>query len=498
MTRSFLAIITVLFTLANGSAQDLHGFALNGYIRGHIPLDIGGGSTMHVCDRNFGYDSSYVELIATDAGQATIASASYRLTSYLTFLDGAAKLDDGVLVCGSSYNYQPMVLKASNAGVVQWCKGFSDLQNQQDQVVSIVPRGADYSLYSYPGGTYSHHVYRIEGQSSGTTFNGVDISAAANFRVYRAIPTTDPMVQLVCGTGSDDAEPGVTRTMLMKTDASGAQWMKLYDMGVSGVQIQDLYGVIQLADGNFLCSGYFTTGGAGFQGVLIKVDATGAVIWCKQYTDVSGGLFFNQATELGSGDLLVAGINSAYQGLLIKLDASGTPISTGSFPNDRLTTFQRVGGQLSVHGPYTMLELDEAGNGCSLSPATNITATAFTPTVTAITVGNSAFTPTTSTIATFSRTPALQWSTTCTFSGMDEALHGEDALQPYPVPTTGRVMLGEPGALRSYTRVRLMTLAGQVLREMAYGSGVDMEQFAAGTYLIEVPEAQRRVLVVKE
>lgn len=498
MIRSLLPTLSVLCLLANCAGQDLHGFALNGYIRGHIPLDIGGGSTMHVCDRNFGYDSSYVELLATDAGQATIASASYRLPSFLTFLNGAAKLNDGVLVCGSSYNYQPMVLKASNARVVQWCKGFSDLQNSQDQVVSIVPRGADYTLYTYPGGTYSHHVYRIEGQSSGTTFNGIDISAAANFRVYRAIPTADPMVQLVCGTGSDDADPGPMHTMLMKTDASGAQWMKLYDMGVPGVQIQDLYGVIQLADGNFLCSGYYTTGGSSFQGVLLKVDPTGAVIWCKQYTDVSGGLFFNQASELGSGELLVAGINSAYQGLLIKLDATGTPISTGLFPNDRLTTFQRIDGQLSVHGPYTLLELDEAGNGCGLSPATNVTATSFTPTVTAITVGNSAFTPTTSTLATYSRTPALQWSTTCTFSGVEEGTIGDDGLRPYPVPTAGRVMLGEPGALLPNTRVRLLTLAGQLVREMPYGSGVDLEQEAAGVYVIEVPEAQRRILVTKE
>lgn len=488
----------VLCVIANVGAQDLHGFALNGYIRSHIPLDLGGGSTMHVCDRNFGYDSSYVEMLVTDADQATLTSTSYRLATPLTFLDHAAKLDDGVLVCGSGYNYLPMVLKVSNAGVVNWCKGFSDLQNQQDQVVRIVPRGTDFTVYTYPGGTYSHHVYRIEGESTGSTFSGTDISAASNFRLYQATPTTDPTVQFVCGTGSNDADPGPLRMMLMRTDASGAQWMKLYDMGVSGIQIQDLYDVIQLADGNVLCSGYFTVAGAGFQGAMIKVDPAGAVIWCKQYTDVSGGLFFNHVTELADGHLLVAGFNGSYQGLLIKLDASGTPISTGLFADDRLNTFQRINGQLSVHGGYTMLELDEAGNGCGLSAATNVTATAYTPVVTSITVGNSAFAPATIAMTTYTRTPVLQWSTSCTFSGLEEGQRGKDALRPYPVPTNGTVMLGEPGQLHASTRVRLLTLTGQVLREMPYGSGVDLEQEVAGAYIIEVPQAQQRVLVMKD
>ncbi len=495
MKRTPLLFILIIGTLSCCRAQDLQGYAMNDYIRKHVPLDMGAGAMAYVCDRNFGYDSSYVELLLTDDLQATTGGTSNSLNTALTFMDDAAKLTDGILVCGG--NSLAMMLMLDNTGAVQWYKGFSSDQIDQDQLVAAVPNGNAFSAYSYPGGSFADHFFRVEGDVAGSSFTGTKVQAPAQLRVYTATATSAPVVQLAGGTGYEGAMSSHLQALLVKSDASGALWMKLYDLGDPSGSVE-MYGVLPLSDGDFLCSGYAYGSGPTYQGFAMKLDAAGTVIWCEKLSDVSGGLFLNQATELADGSLLLAGSNAAYQGLLVKLDASGASLSTRLFTADRLLTFHRTNGQLSVHGPNTMVQLDDAGNGCGLTDESAVTVQVISPTVTSLAVTNTAVSFTPSSLTTATRTPVLQWNSTCTFTAVEEQTGNRALLRPWPVPTHDKVWIGGSGIVYPTEPFRLLDAQGLWLAAGRYGDGIDLSGLASGTYIVELPAQGEHFIVVKD
>lgn len=465
-------------------------------IRNYEAMDQGGGTTLYACDRAFGSDSSYVEMFWTAPDQSVTDAVCYKLATPLTFFNSAVQLDDGVLIGGSSYGLLPMLFKAGNTGAVQWYAGFNNLLNAQDQVVQIVPRGNAYSVYTYQGGSYTHGIYRIEGESSGTTFTGKEMTAAAYFRVYDAVPASDPLVHMVSGTANDDAAPTHLRAMLMLTDTSGAAWMKIYDMGATSVQ--DLYGIRRLSDGNYLCSGYFVpSGGSTFTGVLLKVDEAGAVIWCKHYTDISTGLYFDHTIELSDGSILVAGFNAQYQGILVKVNATGDPIWTKLYGADRLSGFFTSGSNVKLRGLATLIELDANGEGCNLSANTTVTATAYTPMITDIAVSSAPFLPTTVPLTSTTRLAALGWTPDCVWSAIDEP----STIEPFtahPVPASDIVRLGAVGQVAANEQVILRDLSGAVHFDGPYAEGIDLRQLAPGPYMVTLPAMHQHIMVMKE
>lgn len=420
MLRVLILLALWVLSSSLSTAQPLRTFTITpGYATRSITrFDLGGGDQLAICDRAFGYDSSRVEFVWNNSAMQVTDAVSHRLHMPLTFLNSAVALNDGYLVAGGNYysgGTMPFLLKTDPDGAVEWYRYFSNLGDQQDQVMRALPRGAEFTAYTYPGGTYTTAVHRIEGEATGTTFSAMRIAAPAGitFRLYEALQLTAPMEHLLGGTGNSNVMPPVTRdALLMRTDASGGAWMKLYDIGV-GSQIEDLNGVQPTADGNFLCAGYYTTGGSGFEGFVMKVDPVGAVLWCRKYMDSSGGLMLYQAKETGSGEILVSGENGAYQGMLLRLDASGAPLSSERFINDRLRRFQQTAAGWILTGLASLLELGPDGTGCDFASTPLVTSVAYTPTVTPITLTNTAFTPTTAALNHYDRAPELGWAQTC-------------------------------------------------------------------------------------
>jgi len=478
----------------------VHTYVLNPpYItRSFRPLDLGGGLTANVCDRAFGYDSSRVELLFTAADQSTLSSVSYRLQSPLTFFNDAEKLNDGFLIGGTNYYSSqslPCLFKTSLTGAVQWYKYIDNFGTfDQDQVIRILPRGPDFSLYSYPGGTYDDHVYRVEGEATGTTFSGTRISAAAQFRVYNALPTTDPMKHLVCGTGRPDAAPDHLQAMLFMNDPGSVNWMKYYELG--GDFTQEFYGLTATADGNYVVSGYATLGSA-FFGVLMKIDPAGTIIWCRKLEDISTGLFLADVHELPGGDLLVCGSNANYLGILAKLDPNGQPLWSKLYIDDRFARFAMSGSTVLVNGAFTRIELDANGEGCGFTDNANLTASILDPPVTTLAATVTAFTPSTSPLIHHPRTPELGWAPTCTFSGIAEGSSPGSELVAFPDPTTGPVRLSGSDRLPG-AAYRVLSASGRMVLQGRYANGVDLSVLSPGLYVIELPELRERIRVVRE
>lgn len=111
----------------------------------------------------------------------------------------------------------------------------------------------------------------------------------------------------------------VEYTFLVKTNYKGdTLWVKKYNQLPNMVSVQS---VIQLADSNFVLTGY---GGSAHQVILLKVDKKGDVIWCKMYGN-SSGQSAESVLSTSDGGLLINGADYAviHRGLLMKTDAIG-------------------------------------------------------------------------------------------------------------------------------------------------------------------------------
>ncbi|MCB9170716.1 MAG: hypothetical protein H6597_06580 [Flavobacteriales bacterium] len=491
---SLMLLLSVLTGAVHAQLFQNYMIAPGGGTRAIVPFADNGG-LIFACDRAFGYDSSRVDLLWTSADMTVLDAVSYRLLTPLNFFADVARVNDGFVISGGAYSSlgtTPTLLKLDDAGTVEWYLDMTDLQHGHDQLLCLVPRGSAFTSYSTDGGSFSEAVYRIEANTDGTGWSGIDIGAPADFRFYHAIPTADPMVQLLTGAGTPTATPGNMQAMLMKTDANGAVWLKRYDL--NGTNTEDLYDIIPTNDGNYLCTGYRTVGNT-FDAVVMKVDPDGEVLWCRTYADVSGGCFLSKAFAMDDGSFLVSGSNAGYVGLLARIDASGDVLWTKRYDADRFNGFHFLNGQLLAMGLHSVVQLDANGEGCDLVDNDPLTATTQNVTAAVVAVTNTPFMPNVVALPAHVRDPELSWTPGCVWSGVAEPAPTGQTWTISPNPTEGAITVGADGAAGASYRVLSMT--GRVVGQGTYRGAIDLGALPAGAYVLDWPEQGRRFPILR-
>jgi hypothetical protein len=109
---------------------------------------------------------------------------------------------------------------------------------------------------------------------------------------------------------------------LMKLDAAGnTVWDKKYGTTVE----ERSTGLVQLANGSFLLSGYSVTNGKQ-DGCLMNIDSTGNLLWSRTY-DVGANDFLVRLQRMQDNSIIATGYTNTstqgYQGLIMKLDNAG-------------------------------------------------------------------------------------------------------------------------------------------------------------------------------
>lgn len=118
--------------------------------------------------------------------------------------------------------------------------------------------------------------------------------------------------------------------IVLKIDASGAV---LFQANITGAGDDVLYGIIKTNDGGYLATGYTTSSGAGKKDALIlRLDANLAILWQRTFGAPDDDAFFS-ALETSSGDIYVWGYTNAIlptlaDGTVLKLNSSGQLIWT--------------------------------------------------------------------------------------------------------------------------------------------------------------------------
>ncbi|MBK8948401.1 MAG: delta-60 repeat domain-containing protein [Flavobacteriales bacterium] len=476
------------------------------------PIDLGGGTTQYVCERKFGWDSTHVSLLTTTAPDHTLIDASaFRGHSPLTFLFDVEPLGSGRVLCGSqtsgglTYGF---VTHLTSTGVPDWSKSIDNIGGVgyfQDQVACMIPTGTYFMAYTKRSGILAGGSFRIFGDETGTTWGGQQMTAPSDalYNVYGGIGSPIDEHTLY-GSGAFSSSDHDRNLMVMRTALSGATWMKFYDMLPSAsAQSEDTFTLINTADGNLLLAGYFTTGATTYEGCLLKLAPDGSLLWCRRYADASGGLTVHAVVEMPGGELLAAGTDAYYQIMVLDLGSDGSLVGARRYQAPTVAAdfiqgfFTNGAGELKLIAADKVINFSSGGASCDFIPVTSVTSTLHAPTVTDHAMSNAPFTPSTTALNTHARANDLSWTPTCVLNAVGE--FGVDGtFVVHPIPTDGIAHIGGSTVLDARERVILRDLSGAVHYDGRYGDGLDLQQFAPGLYLCEVPRFDWRAKVLKE
>jgi len=147
---------------------------------------------------------------------------------------------------------------------------------------------------------------------------------------------------------------GLADALLLKTDASGNfQWSKTYG-GSGGDYARDIF---MPASGGFILAGHTTSYGAGSEdGCLIRTDDNGNIIWSKTYGGTNEDVFYSIRPTPDNGYIIGGYTNSFgagdYDGLLVKTDSSGNILWSKTYGGTLSDAFNVI--EIASDGGYIL------------------------------------------------------------------------------------------------------------------------------------------------
>ncbi|MCK6693733.1 MAG: PQQ-binding-like beta-propeller repeat protein, partial [Thermoanaerobaculia bacterium] len=264
------------------------------------------------------------------------------------FYDIIATSDGGYLAAGSfspndNSNWSAFFLKMDAAGATQWYRGWNNTGTDFVTGVRELP-GSGYIASGYGnsfglGGNHDGIAYRLDaagnllwtkayGTASEGGFSDVAIAADGGFLFAAGLWNFNT--------------PNTPEGGIVRTDANGnLLWTRIYRP--SNNLDWETAGLVNTPDGNFVIAGRNRPNTGDTKAYLLKIDASGQLIWSKQYGG-PGLESLSDVRALTSGDLLWTGrTTSAGSGsgdiYVLKTDADGyaglcaeTPHTTAAIP----------------------------------------------------------------------------------------------------------------------------------------------------------------------
>lgn len=307
--------------------------------------------------------AEYYNGIALDSANSLYA------TGYITGTD-EFDFGGGVKVTGANAGWNPLLVKHSSSGAVQWAK------------TAVVAPGEAY--FSNIAIDTNNNIY-----AAGTIYGNGEFDFGDGVKV----------------TGSDN----VSNPILIKYNASGVpQWAK---STTAGTEFSSFFSVTCDSLGNVYTSGYInknvefnfgsgvTATGAyanSWNAVLVKYNSTGTPQWATTpqtapnysrffdlATDVNNNIYTvgniagNQEFNFGSGVTITGGYVNDWNGILVKYNSSGTPqwAKTAEIaPNN--TDFYSVtldqAGNIYITGEIDQNFTYDFGNGVTVASGINV------------------------------------------------------------------------------------------------------------------------------
>ena len=358
----------------------------------------GNGIVTVIANNGCSASSSFIK---TFGGPAVEITRSMSLTS-----DGGCILAGATSSFGAGQN-DAYVIKLDGCGLLEWSKTYGSADDEYGTTISQTFDGGyilgSFSTYG-PNGTISHWIQKLDALGNVTWSRSY---GGAPFHYVREVLQTPDGGYVFCGVSGTGA--GANDIAVVKLDAAGnVQWQRAYggnsnDFGHNIALVPtggfiaygykrnynpdySLYAIRLDANGNpvwarefnmpgsnenaatvtvldndqgFLFAGSYTTGGTATNGIVIKTDTSGNLLWAKGYGG-TGDEVMRQVLERPNGQLVgMASSSSAGAGgldiCLMEMDAQGNVLSS-----------VLVGGNQDEN-------FNVASRACALSPTGNIT-----------------------------------------------------------------------------------------------------------------------------
>jgi hypothetical protein len=176
-------------------------------------------------------------------------------------------------------------------------------------------------------------------------------------QVASSLVTSD-MGLLVCGHTESYGE-GSLDILMVKMDLGGRiQWARTY----GGTEYDQPIAAKELRDGGFIIVGRTNSFGAGeFDGWILKLESTGTIVWQKAYGSADDEMFFDVVETADDGLLVVGETQTLFpdlqrDGLIVKVDSTGAVMwqkTYGSEGTEEITTVAETGDGGSIVTGYT-------------------------------------------------------------------------------------------------------------------------------------------------
>ena len=311
-----------------------------------------------------------VYLIKTDAHGDTLWTTTYGGADTEYGAVARQTSDGGFIVVGSTRSFgvgqaDVYLIRTDADGDTLWTRTFGGTND--DYGYWIEPTADDGCIVvgnTNSFGSGETDVYLIRTDANGDTlwtrtYGGSDYDYGAAVQ-----PTVDGGYIVVGNTSSFGA--GWDDIYLIKTDSSGrALWTKTF----GGTYLDIGYSVQQMADSGYVLSGATGSFGAGgTDACLVRTDASGDTEWTKTYGGADNEYGFC-VQQVADGDFMVTGFTSSFgagggDAYLIRTDDSGDTLWTRSFGGDSFDCGYSV--QQTADGGYIIAgETDSYGAGGS-------------------------------------------------------------------------------------------------------------------------------------
>ncbi len=234
--------------------------------------------------------------------------------------------DGGYIVVGTttnpSGNYDLWLIKTDSQGLMEWDYLFGGNYEDMGHSVKLTTDGG-YIVAGFKTGAGQGYknAYLVKTYADGSIEWDDEYGGnQTNEFVYSVQQTADGGYVLV---GKTDA-PGNIDVYMAKTDATGNL---TWDNTFGGGQNDEAWSVIQNSDGDFIAAGYTYSFGEGLKYYLLKVDASGALVWENVY----GMTLYQRAhsvVQTSDGGYAIFGGTGTYPTdfnvYLVKTDSEGT------------------------------------------------------------------------------------------------------------------------------------------------------------------------------
>ena len=193
----------------------------------------------------------------------------------LTWMNEAVALNDGVIIGGANLGFStiPYILRIDTSGNVAYSSYFSNLQDGQDQILSVDVRGNQLDLFTWADNTRDSY-YMLNGDINGNFPSALQVEAPSGlqYRVSDTEPTGNSREFLVICQSDTAFGSSHEFLILMMIDSAGVQWSFIHDHGTTGIaEVEQGEGISKLSDGNYIYYAIFRGASGILETRLVKI-----------------------------------------------------------------------------------------------------------------------------------------------------------------------------------------------------------------------------------